>query len=110
MNVCRRCIWSLLGAAGLPLGRLVRAPLWLLVLYLAVACSSTVAPIITGPNFVGGSGYPIAGTGGAPTLLMAPRVAIRAGVMSLPAFAPLFIAYHRGYFDQMGIDVDFTAG
>jgi NitT/TauT family transport system substrate-binding protein len=42
----------------------------------------------------------------APTLVTSPMVSLKAGVVPIAAFAPFFIGRDRGYFTEVGLDVE----
>src|SRR5579884_359702 len=49
-----------------------------------------------------------AGTPARPELVTTPAVDLKVGVLPLASFAPYYIAQERGYFKEVGLNVEFT--
>ncbi|HZS01421.1 MAG TPA: ABC transporter substrate-binding protein [Chloroflexota bacterium] len=108
---------------------------WLAILLVVAACAPAAAPAPAQPSKPGGSqaagvaagagappaSAPAAPAAAAPTsapaapsaapaaqapLLTTPRVAVKMGTSPVSAYGPFFIAQERGYFSELGLDVE----
>ncbi|HLH26744.1 MAG TPA: ABC transporter substrate-binding protein [Chloroflexota bacterium] len=91
---------------------------WLAALLLASACAPAAAPPSRPPTApsaeqpatAGAAATAPAASGAAPAaqdpLPTTPRVAVKIGTSPVSAYGPFFIAQERGYFSELGLDVE----
>jgi NitT/TauT family transport system substrate-binding protein len=95
------------------------APLLAGVLLLALACGPGAAPaqptaatvsVPTASAAAAGPAGPSSAGPSKPTLATTPLVELKVGVLGSAVYGPHYIARERGYFQEVGISPEFTAG
>lgn len=83
-------------------------------LLLAAACASGAPPArpaapVSAPAsaLAPSSAAPAADT---PQLVTAPPVTVKVGVLPSSSYGAHYVAYHRGYFQEVGLNIEFTTG